>query len=236
MTKTSNLAKKSLRRFASLDRKKSNEWFFKTEKGQYGEGDKFIGVSMPNLRIVASEYIDLSLDEIKKLLNSPIHEDRLLALVILTLQFKKIGTQEQKTIYNFYLKNTKRINNWDLVDISAHKIVGAYLLDKPKGILKKLARSKNMWERRIAMVSTWMFISKGETKDVIEIATILKDDEHDLMHKAVGWMLREVGKKEIKKLEKFLKRHYKTLPRTMLRYAIERFPEEKRQNYLRGTI
>lgn len=236
MKLASTQAQKELRKFASSERKKVNEWFFKTGKGQYGEGDKFIGVRMPDLRKVASEFADLKLSEVKKLLDSEIHEDRLLALVILTLQFKKAEPKAQKLIYDFYLKHTKRINNWDLVDVSAHKIVGAYLLDRPRAILKKLAKSKNMWERRIAMISTAMFISKGETKDAIEIATLLKDDTHDLMHKAVGWMLREVGKKDIKVLEEFLQKYLKTLPRTTLRYAIERFPEKKRKAYLHGTI
>lgn len=236
MMKNNSWAKKDLRKFASRQRRKTNEWFFKTGKRQYGEGDKFIGVSVPDIRKVAVVFKDLSLSEVKKLLDSKIHEERLLALIILTLQFKSTEVKGQRQIYEFYLKNTKQINNWDLVDTSAHKIVGAYLLDKPRTVLKKLAKSKNMWERRIAMISTAMFISKGDIKDAIEIATILKDDTEDLMHKAVGWMLREVGKKDVKVLEEFLKRHLKTLPRTTLRYAIERFPEKKRKAYLHGTI
>ena len=232
--------KKELRKYASKKRKTANKWFFKTGYGEYGEGDRFIGVSMPDLRKVANEFADLSLVEVKKLLSSLIHEERMTALVILTYVFKKAEKEvEKKRIYDFYLKNKKYINNWDLVDVSTHKIVGAYLLTQPKkerAILKKLARSKSMWDRRIAMVATAMFIHAGELKDTFELSKMLLGDKEDLMHKAVGWMLREAGKKDLKMLEDFIKKNYKKIPRTALRYAIEKFPEKKRQKYLRGTF
>lgn len=210
--------------------------FFKTGKGQYGEGDVFYGVTVPQSRKVAKEFFELSLPEIKKLLFSKIHEERLIALVILVSQFQKGDETKKEKIYNFYLQNAQRVNNWDLVDTSAHKIVGAYLLDKNPSILITLARSKNMWERRIAIIATAAFIGKNKFKHTFRIATLLLNDKEDLMHKAVGWMLREVGKRDVVTLEAFLLPHYKTMPRTMLRYAIEKFPEIKRKKYLQGLV
>lgn len=230
---------KRLRQLALKERKKTNEWFFKTGKGEYGYGDKFIGVSMPDARKVAKQFLELPFPEIKKLFSSPIHEERMVGHLILVYLFEKGSEPERKEIYNFYLKHTKHINNWDLVDTSAHKIVGAHLFKQKKNarnILYELARSKNMWERRISIIATAWFINQNDFIDTIKISKMLLTDEEDLLHKAVGWMLREVGKRDVKMLEKFLKQHYKTMPRTMLRYAIEKFPETKRKKYLLGKI
>ncbi len=206
--------------------------FFKTGKGQYGEGDVFYGITVPQSRKIAKEFFTLAFDEIKKLLDSPVHESRLIALIILVHQFEK-GTEIQKEkVYNFYLQNTKHINNWDLVDTSAHKIVGEYLLDKDVSILTTLAHSQNLWERRIAIVATAAFIRKNKFQPTFDIATILLHDKHDLIHKAVGWMLREVGKRDQVIEEAFLDKHAHKMPRTMLRYAIEKFSPLKRKYYL----
>lgn len=199
--------------------------FFKTGKGEYGEGDIFLGIKVPIQRQIAKKY-DLSFEEIQNLLNSEIHEHRLIGLFILIRNKNKEGA------FKFYLKNSKRINNWDLVDISAHRIVGDFLLNKQRGILYDLAKSENLWEKRIAVLSCFTFIRNEEFKDILAIAEILLEDKHDLIHKAVGWMLREIGKKNLNAEEKFLKPRYKKMPRTMLRYAIEKFPEVKRKKYL----
>lgn len=212
--------------------------FFKTGPGEYGEGDIFIGVTVPNTRKVAKKYSMLPVSDIKALLSSPIHEERLCALFILVSQFNTGDETHRKTIYTVYLSNTSSVNNWDLVDSSASHIVGGYLADKPRDVLYKLARSKSLWERRIAILSTLYFIVKlKEYRDTFALAEILLTDTHDLIHKAVGWMLREVGKHIGQETEEiFLRKHYKHMPRTMLRYAIERFPEEIRRGYLHGTI
>jgi len=210
--------------------------FFKTGKGEYGEGDKFLGIKVPVSRKIAKQFKDLSFDEIQGLLNSFIHEERLIALFILTEQFRKADAARKKIIYNFYLKNTKRVSNWDLVDLSAERIIGVYLLERDKRILFTLARSKNLWERRIAIMSTFYFIKNGIYNTTFEISDMLLKDKHDLIHKAVGWMLREIGNRDLTVEESYLKKHYKTMPRTMLRYAIEKFPEQKRQTYLKGKI
>ena len=210
--------------------------FFKTGKGEYGEGDEFLGIKVPVSRKIAKEFKDLALPEIQELLNSKVHEERLIALFILTEQYRRKDFEQKKVIYDFYLKNLKRVNNWDLVDLSAEKIIGAYLFEKDKQILFRLARSKNLWDRRIAIMSTFHFIKNGLYDTTFEIADVLLKEEHDLIHKAVGWMLREIGNRDVKIEEAFLKRQYKNLPRTMLRYAIEKFPEKKRQAYLKGEI
>jgi len=209
--------------------------FFKTGPGEYGEGDVFIGVKVPDKRRVARKYRSLPLDEVIKLLQSKIHDHRQTALFILVGQFQKAGPDLQKEIYQLYLDNTPHINNWDLVDCSAPKIIGAYLLDKAaeRKILYRLAKSKSLWERRITILSTYTFIKGEQFADTLKIAELLLHDEHDLIHKAVGWMLREVGKRDQTEEEKFLKKHYREMPHTMLRYAIEKFPEEKRQHYLK---
>lgn len=210
--------------------------FFKIGKGEYGEVDEFLGIKVPVSRKIAKEFKDLALPEIQELLNSKVHEERLIALFILTEQYRKKDFEQKKVIYDFYLKNLKRVNNWDLVDLSAEKIIGAYLFEKDKQILFQLARSKNLWDRRIAIMSTFHFIKNGSYDMTFEIADKLLQDEHDLIHKAVGWMLREIGNRDLKSEEDYLKKYYITMPRTMLRYAIEKFPEKKRQAYLKGEI
>lgn len=208
--------------------------FFKTGEGEYGFGDVFLGIPVRQSRKIAIKYKDLGFDGILQLLRSEIHEERLIALLILVYQFQHEEMLERR-IYEFYLKNTKFINNWDLVDLSADKIVGGYLIDKPKLVLYRLAKSSSLWERRIAMVSTYNFIKNGEFEDGLSIAEILIEDNNDLIQKAVGWMLREVGNRNLKAEEKFLKKHYKNMGRTALRYAIEKFPERIRKSYLAGN-
>ena len=206
--------------------------FFKTGPGEYGEGDKFLGLTVPQCRALAQKYQKLSFVDVSKLLQSLFHEERLIALLILVHNFQTGDNNARQKIYNFYLKNTNYINNWDLVDLSADKIVGAYLLNKNSTILFKLARSKNLWERRIAIISTWQFIKNDKFDLTIKLSRPLLKDEHDLMHKAVGWMLREVGKRDKKTLINFLHRYHTQMPRTALRYAIERFSETERRAWL----
>jgi 3-methyladenine DNA glycosylase AlkD len=206
--------------------------FFKTGPGQYGEGDHFRGIRVPVLRQLAREYKSASLEDAIALLQSHWHEDRLLALFLWIGIFKREAKQRE-AIYNLYLANTACINNWDLVDSSAPYIVGAWLWDKERAQLYELARSQDLWERRIAMLATFHFIQKRDFEDALRLAEILRDDRHDLMHKAVGWMLREIGKRDIQHLENFLNKHYQQMPRTMLRYAIEKLPELTRQSYLK---
>jgi len=225
--------KEDLRKLANPSKAKILQRFFKTGKGEYGEGDVFLGVMVPEQRKVAKKYKDLSLGDIQKLLSSKVHEHRLTSLFILIDKYKKAEEAEKKKIFDFYLKNTKNVNNWDLIDLSAPKIVGHYLLDKERDILYKLAKSPSLWERRIAILSTAEFIKNNEHKDTLAISKMLLNDVHDLIHKGVGWMLREVGKwvdQEIE--EEFLKKHHKKMPRTMLRYAIEKFDEKKKRFYM----
>lgn len=210
--------------------------FFKTGPGEYGEGDRFIGVRVPAIRRVAKTFRDLTLDETIRLLHSDIHEERLLALIILTEKYRKGTDDEQKMVYELYLSNTRYINNWDLVDLSAEHIAGAYLRDRSREPLYSLAQSTMLWERRISVLSTFHLIKRGEFGETLRIAEMLLRDKEDLIHKAVGWMLREVGKRDRGVEEAFLKKHYRVMPRTMLRYAIEKFPEDLRQQYLKGTI
>lgn len=226
-------AKQELKRYANSKKANFLKGFFKTGKGQYAEGDKLIGVVVPDTRKVAKLFNDLPLNEIQVLLKSRIHEERLLALIILVDKFKLAAAADKKKIYNFYLKNTAYINNWDLVDLSAHYIAGAYLHGKQKKILYKLAKSKHLWERRIAIVSTFEFIKQDEYQDILKIAELLLKDEQDLIHKAVGWMLREVGKRiDRSVLLKFLDKHAGEMPRTMLRYSIEHLSPKMRKHYL----
>jgi len=210
--------------------------FFKTGPGEYGEGDVFLGIRVPVTRKVARKFRELSLDQILKLLKSKFHEERLLALFMLVALFKKGDDIEKKNIYNAYLGHTDSINNWDLVDGSAHQIVGGYLFERDRRPLYKLVKSKSLWERRISMIATYTFIKKNDFVDTLKLSEILLPDEEDLIHKAVGWMLREVGKLDLEVEEKFLRKHYKKMPRTMLRYAIEKFVEKRRQGYLQGTV
>ena len=210
--------------------------FFKTGKGEYGEGDKFIGIVIPDLRIIAKKYFkEITLVEIGKLLNSKIHEYRLLALFMLIYKYEKSKTEFVKAeLVKFYLENIEQVNNWDLVDLSCYKLLGDYLKDKDRNILYDFAKTNDLWKQRIAIISTMGFIKKDDYQDTINISGILVNHKHDLIHKAVGWMLREVGKRNREVEERFLKNHYKTMPRTMLRYAIEKFDEESRLKYLKG--
>jgi len=210
--------------------------YFKTGPGEYGEGDQFIGVRVPAMRSVARRYRDLSLTDTLTLLQSAIHEERFLALVILKQKYRKGRSGEQSEIYEKYLDNTEYINNWDLVDTSAEHIVGAYLSNRSRRPLYDLARSHCLWERRIAVMATFHFIRNDEFDETLKLAGMLVTDTEDLIHKAVGWMLREIGKRDRSAEESFLNKYYQHMPRTMLRYAIEKFPEDVRQQYLKGTI
>lgn len=224
-----------LEKLKNPDKAKILSGFFKTGKGEYGEGDKFLGVTVPAQRAVAKKFKDLELKEIQRLLQSKIHEHRFTALEILVIKYERGNEKEKKEIYTFYLENTKNINNWDLVDTSARYIVGEYLFRNPNEhrILYTLTASENIWERRIAIVSTHHFISQAEFGYTIQIAELLLKDTHDLIHKAVGWMLREMGKESTSVLEEFLREHHKHMPRTMLRYSIERLPKEKKAFYMK---
>lgn len=209
--------------------------FFKTGKGEYGEGDIFLGLTVPAQRKLAKRYRMLPLAAIHSLLKSKIHEHRLVALLILVDQYTRGDAKTQDALFAFYLANAKRVNNWDLVDSSAPYIVGAHLLTRPRKLLRDLAKSENLWERRIAIVSTLWLIRAGDIEDTFAVSKLLLKDEHDLIHKAVGWMLREAGKKSPERLREFLAKHHVRMPRTALRYAIERFPESERKQWLRGT-
>jgi 3-methyladenine DNA glycosylase AlkD len=210
--------------------------FFKTGPGEYGEGDRFIGVKVPGVRAVCRNCRGASLAEIRTLLRSLVHEERLLALLLLIDAFNAGDEAVRRRIYDFYVGHTAFINNWDLVDASAAQIVGAWLRDRSKEPLTKLARSKSLWERRIAIIATFDGIRCGEFDETLRIADLLLHDEHDLIHKAVGWLLREVGKRDGAVERAFLRTRYKTMPRTMLRYAIERFPAAERKRYLAGQV
>jgi 3-methyladenine DNA glycosylase AlkD len=210
--------------------------FFKTGPGEYGQGDVFLGVRVPQTRKVAKNYQNLALGDIKHLLTSSIHEERLLALIIMTLQYPKTTTTEQEELYKTYLSYRHRINNWDLVDSSAEHILGAHLYGRSRSMLFELAGSEVLWDRRIAIMATFYFIRRNDYSTTLEVATQLLNDPHDLIHKAVGWMLREIGNRDQLKEEQFLLNHYREMPRTMLRYAIEKFPHDLRQNYLKGLI
>lgn len=222
-----------LRGFASLARRKASLWFFKTGKGDYGEGDVFIGVAVPDQRRVAREFRNLPLPEVPRLLRSKVHEHRLTALFILVGQYQKGSPRDKERIARVYLQNLRFVNNWDLVDSSAPYILGDYLLTRPRAILHRLARSKDLWERRVAMIATAAFIRRGDFRDALRIAERLVSDSHDLIQKAVGWMLREIGDRDRAEEERFLKRHAERMPRTMLRYAVEKFPASLRAQYLR---
>lgn len=210
--------------------------FFKTGPGQYGEGDLFRGIREPVLRKLSRKHDALPVEAVESLLRSAYHEDRLTALLILVRRFSRADEPERETIYNLYLANTSRINNWDLVDASAPYIIGCYLSTRDRGPLARLAVSPLLWERRMAIISTFHFIRAGDFDDTLKIAGMLLEDPEDLIHKAVGWMLREVGKRSLEAEESFLRGAYRRMPRTMLRYAIERFPEPRRKAYLRGEV
>jgi len=228
--------RKRIKEESNKQQAKSLQWFFKTGAGEYGEGDVFAGIKMPLQRKIAKEFKNLSYNDIKEIVGSKIHEERMIGLLILQGKYELGDEKEKEKAYDFYIRNRKGINNWDLVDISAPKIVGEHLLDQDKKILYQFACSKILWERRIAILSTFTFIRAGKFETTFKISDILLNDDHDLIHKAVGWMLREIGKKDLNAEEKFLKPRYKKMPRTMLRYAIEKFPEVKRKKYLLSKI
>lgn len=227
--------KSELEKISNFKKAEILKKFFKTGKGEYGEGDKFLGVAVPEIRVVAKKYFDINLTEVEKLLKGKFHEERLAAILILVEKFSRADDAEKKRLFDFYLKNRKGVNNWDLVDLSAPKICGAYLLEnkRERKILYDFALSENLWEKRIAIVSTFAFLKEGDFKDTFKISEILLHDKHDLIHKAAGWMLREIGKVNQVAEEDFLKKNHKKMPRTMLRYAIERFDEGKRNFYMK---
>ena len=229
---------KDLKQYSNPEKAKHSQRFFKTGKGQYGQGDIFLGITNPEIKeVVRKYYKEIDDDTLLHFIQSKYHEYRMFGLQCLVFKFQRSKEEtEEKEIYEMYIANTKYINNWDLVDVTAHKIVGAYLENKERDILYTLAKSKGLWEQRIAIISTFWYIKDNDFKDALKIAEILVHHEHDLIHKAVGWMLREIGKRDQDTEEKFLKKYYKTMPRTMLRYAIEKFEESKRQKYLKGEI
>ena len=211
--------------------------FFKTAKGEYAHGDIFLGVRTPQIRLIAKKHIGISTADMTTLIKSKYHEERLLGLIILVNKYSKAKDEKVRNqLYKIYVSSFKYVNNWDLVDVTCLHVIGKHLMDRDRSILYSWAKSDDLWTKRIAIVSTHWFIRKNDLDDTFKIAEILLNDEHDLIHKAVGWMLREAGKKDLEKEEIFLKKHYKNMPRTMLRYSIEKFPEPKRQKYLKGKI
>ena len=230
-------AREEIRALANKEIAQHSLRFFKTDKGEYGHGDLFLGVRAPKIRSIAKKHIDISITDMKTLIQSKYHEERFLGLIILVNKYAKTKDKKNRNqLYKIYVSSFKYINNWNLVDVTCPHVTGKHLIDKDRTILYKWAKSEDLWTKRIAMVSTFSFIRKNDLEDTFKIAEILLHDEHDLIHKAVGWMLREAGKRDLKREETFLKKYYKTMPRTMLRYAIEKFPETKRQKYLKGTI
>jgi 3-methyladenine DNA glycosylase AlkD len=225
-----------LQALANEDTARVLQRFFKTGPNGYGAGDVFLGIKVGPLRQLAREFQRLPLAETETLLQSDYHEARLLALLVLVRQFQRGDVVVRKTIYQLYLRRTAHVNNWDLVDTSAEHLVGGWLWERSRKPLVRLARSASLWKRRIAMVATYHFIKRGDHGDTLQIARLLLNDCEDLIHKAVGWMLREVGKRDQKVEEEFLAEHYRAMPRTMLRYAIERFPEPLRLKYLKGEV
>jgi len=225
-----------LRNLEDPEKAKILQRFFKTGPGEYGEGDLFLGIPVPRLRKLSRECGEMDLGEVEALLESSVHEERLLALLILIRKYEREDEAGKKKIYGLYLKNTPRINNWDLVDLSAPNIVGDFLMNRSRKPLYKLAHSSALWERRVAILSTFRFIRAQQFDETLRISKILLCDQEDLIQKAVGWMLREVGKRDPAVEESFLKKHYRQMPRTMLRYAIERFPASKRELFMKGRI
>jgi 3-methyladenine DNA glycosylase AlkD len=236
MDLTVETIQQTLRQMANAEIAAHSLRFFKTGKGQYGEGDVFLGIRVPDLRKTARSFNGVPLSVCAGLLASPYHEERLFALILLVNRFQKADPDDQAAIYHLYRDQVRYVNNWDLVDLSAPGIVGGYFVGKDTGPLVDLAKSPDLWERRISIVATWPFIRRKELDLTFRIAEILLNDNEDLIHKAVGWMLRETGKKDPAALEGFLKPRYQSMPRTMLRYAIERFEENKRRRYLEGTV
>ena len=233
---TAQIIIKQLRKLGDPECARHSARYFKTGSGEYGEGDRFLGIRVPEIRVQVKNFESISLTEIQILLMSEFHEVRLFALLLLVRKFNKGDQQVKFAIYDMYLNNTRRINNWDLVDSSASQIVGSYLADRDKQLLYKLAKSSILWERRIAIIATFQFIRDNHFEESLKLARQLMTDKEDLIHKAVGWMLREIGKRDEEVERNFLQHHYKNMPRTMLRYAIERFPEQIRKKYLSGDV
>ncbi len=230
-------ARDEIQALANKEIAKHSLRFFKTSKGEYGYGDVFLGVRTPQIRLIAKKYIDISTVDMKTIIKSKYHEERLLGLIILVNKYSKAKDEKDRNqLYKIYVSSFKHVNNWDLVDVTCPHVIGKHLMNKERSILYSWAKSEDLWTKRIAIVSTHWFIRKNDLDDTFKIAEILLNDEHDLIHKAVGWMLREAGKRDLEKEEIFLKKHYKNMPRTMLRYSIEKFPEPKRQKYLKGKI
>lgn len=223
---------KELNKYSKPDKKIFFPKFFKAKQGEYGEGDHFLGVMVPDIRRVVKKYSELPREQLNELLHSKYHESRLCALLILVCQFKKADHEEKKSIVEYYLENTDRINNWDLVDLSSKDIIGEYLLDKDRQLLYQLAESSLLWEQRIAIVSTYAFIRRNDFVDTLFIARLFLNHPHPLIHKSTGWMLREVGKRDKTALLQFLNEHYKIMPRTMLRYSIERLTVDEKYFYM----
>lgn len=235
MTATSRRISTDLRRLADADLAKRSGRFFKTGKGEYGAGDRFLGITLPMIRSVVRTYRDTPIESALSLIQSPWHEERMCGLLMLVSQYERGGEKERQKIYAAYMRNAPRVNNWDLVDATAHKIAGRHLLNRSRAPLYTFAASRNLWKNRIAIVSTFAFIDRGELDDAYALSEKLMSHPHDLIHKAVGWVLREAGKKDKRRLERFLERHAKRMPRTMLRYAIEKFPKQEQKEYLRKT-
>lgn len=227
---------KELKALADPEKAEHSKRFFKAGPGEYGEGDEFLGIKVPPQRKVAKKFREMELEEVAKLLHNKYHEVRLTAAYLLVYMVEKGDQQTLKEVVQCYLENLEGINNWDLVDSSCHKILGPYFEDKERDLLYDFARSEDLWKKRIAMITCYHFIRNEDFDDALNIAEILVNDDHDLIHKAVGWMLREVGKRDLAAEESFLKKHYQTMPRTMLRYAIEKFDEPLRLKYLHGEI
>lgn len=233
---TAQEIRRILRRLGKKRQARLLQRYFKTGPGEYAEGDIFLGIRVPQLRKLAREHRDLRLKDVERLLQSPVHEDRMFALMVLVNRFPRAGRLEQRKIYGLYFRNTQFVNNWDLVDLSAPGIIGRFLARRDKEPIFCLAESSSVWDRRISIMSTFYFIKDGQFSEALRIAGLLLHDEEDLIHKAVGWMLREIGNRDMRVEEKFLKQHCRVMPRTMLRYAIEKFPERKRRKYLAGMV
>jgi 3-methyladenine DNA glycosylase AlkD len=234
--KTASEVRRRLQESADPEKAAFMPRYFKNGKGEYGEGDRFYGVTVPECRRIARAGQDLDDRQVETLLRSPMHEERSIALLILVERFRRGERRDRERVFRLYRRRLDRVNNWDLVDASAPTIAGGYFEDRDKGQLYRWARSRRLWERRIAMLSTYRYIKQGDFEDALAIARILRDDEEDLIHKAVGWMLREIGKRDRSTEERFIRAHHAKMPRTMLRYAIEKFPEKLRKSYLAGRI
>ena len=232
MRHTAESVREKLKQLADPQQAVNLRRFFKTGKGQYSEGDIFLGIKVPIQRVLVKSAYTIEVNEVTNLLHSKIHEERMTALLILVTKFEKGDEKMKQTIFNLFIDNTKWINNWDLVDVTVPKVIGTHLLHRDKSILYTFSESESLWERRIAIVSTFTFIRDNQFNDTLLIAKLLLNDTHDLIHKATGWMLREVGKRDQNTLEEFIKKYYSSIPRTTLRYAIEKFPEALRKSYL----